>query len=130
MVSDRGAFTQYREFGPKDNQTVQSINGGPVLGIGVVPVISRIRGQWKRFELGNVLYIDTSPVQIFSQRAARARGMFFKMTSNEEFDFIAWYAQNGDQLVNARARIAVPEKFTMSLYIDKQPGQYSAYLVD
>ena len=130
VVNDRGAFTQYRKFGPADNQSVESINGGRVSGIGVVPVISRVKGEWKRFELSGVLLIESSPVQIFSQRAARSKGMNFRWSNDDVFDYIAGYAPDGDHLVNARARIAIPEKYCMTLFIDKQPGVYSAFLVD
>ena len=130
VVNDRGAFLDFRKFGSNENARIESVNGGRAQGIGTVAVVSRIKGVWKEFELGSVLLIESSPVQIFSQRAARARGMTFRWTSDDTYDYIAGYAANGDQLINARARINVPEKFAATLYVRKVPGLYSSYLVD
>ena len=130
VINDRGAFLDYRKFGPDEDMRIESVNGGTAQGVGTVRVISKIKGVWKEFELGGVLLIETCPVQIFSQLAARARGMTFKLTSNQEHDYISGYAANGDQLINARARIDVPERFAATLYIRKIPGRYSSYLLD
>ena len=130
VINDRGAYIDFRKFGPEDNSAVESVNGERAIGIGTVPVESRIKGVWKEFELGGVILIETSPVQIFSQRAARARGMKFKLSSNGPYDYLSGYADNGDQLINARARINVPERFAATLFIRKIPGKYCSFLVD
>lgn len=56
--------------------------------------------------------------------------MKFNLSSNGPYDYLLGYATDGDQLINARTRIDVPERFPATLFIRKIPGKYSSFLVD
>ena len=66
-------------------------------------VYSVVRGVRIPFKLNNKVFMPTSPVNIFSERAARANGMRFVFIEDNDFDYIAGYAPNGDKITNARS---------------------------
>ena len=129
LVNDRGAFVEYKEFTDPAQRKLESVGGGEALGIGTVKVVSIIRKTKIPFELTGVLYCPTSPVNIFSERAARARGLTFKMTEDDRYDYLAGYAECGTQLTNARSSKMRPEVFSMSLFIQPRVN-YQCYLLD
>ena len=122
IVNDRDAFVTYTPLTDPNLRRLESVNGGEAEGVGAVRVVSVIKGGLFPFVLGDVLYCPNSPVNIFSERAARSKGMSFKMTADKKYDYLAGYAPDGGHLTNARSSISRPEGFAMSLFLRKSPS--------
>ena len=102
IVNSLNRFTHYQPF--EQGQNLTSINGGCALGIGTVKVISLIKGVQFPFNMKNVLYVPSSPVNIFSQLAAQDNGIRF--CENESQDY--WYSNgyvNKKQLLHYKLRL-------------------------
>lgn len=76
-----------------------------------------IRGVRMPFLLKNVLLIESSSLNIFSEGATRVKRLGFKFTEDNVFDYIAGVAPNGE-VTNARW-----SKFAMSMHLDKRPAE-------
>lgn len=110
---------EYQAF--REPLKLQSINGGQALGIGSVAVISQIKGQYIPFNLQNVLYIPSSPVNIFSEGAALDNGLKLTVGEDQHYHYKGMVAPNGDRILTARRtrNRAHNGHFITSLYVNR-----------
>lgn len=102
-VVNRLEYFKPGEYKPFDEpRGLESINGGQAHGVGCVQVISVIKGQKIPFNLKNVLYIPTSPINIFSEGAALDNGLKRTIGEDEHYHYKGCTAPNGDRIVTAR----------------------------
>ena len=93
IVNDRNAFVEYREFETEHERQVSSVFSGTASGTGNISVYSIIRGVQVPLLLKKaLLLIESNPVNIFSERAARSNGMRFVHTEDDKYDYIAGVA--------------------------------------
>lgn len=122
ITNSRSAFVEYESF--QRPERLSSVNGGQTLGVGVVEVVSFVRGVRIPFKLSNVHYIPTSPVNIFSKIAAQNSGMRFSDGEDDEMWYIACYARNGDRIATASRPKNTTKLYLMNLFNVKRISFY------
>jgi hypothetical protein len=127
IVNDLTKFVEYEPF--ENPITIAGCGVAKVLGKGIVPVASHIRGEDILFNLKDVYYIPSMKVNIVSQVAAQNSGIEFELGQDKDYWYTSGFAngKNGRmKILVARSRKSNKEHYRLSMKFN----QSSCFLMD